>query len=80
MSLYQKAEEDWKHLVENGFICKRSRSRLSVTEKTINEVVSFILQPTNRQILASGSKKVKLRDGKIVDLPCIRRTKSRVQI
>lgn len=40
----------------------------------------FILQPVIRQLLATGNKRVKLRYGIVVELPCIRRKKSREQI
>lgn len=78
--LYTKSEQDWLHLMQKGTISSRKHRRISVPDDNIRECVSLIFLPTNRKLLATGSKKVKMEDGEVIELPAVRRKKSRLHI
>lgn len=71
----ESASQDWKHFKRVGYIAIRLRRRLSVTNESPLDCVGFIFYPSNSQLLATGSKKTKMRDGEAIDIPAVRRTK-----
>ncbi len=76
----ERAKNDWNYFEEHGHLPDLRRVVERVSNPTINECVRFIYCPRNRDIMASGSKKVMLSDGKSIVLPQVKRRTSRNEL
>lgn len=50
-ALYRTAEEYWKHFKEMDYIATHDKTADGVPAESITEFVSFIFDPSNRQLL-----------------------------
>lgn len=78
--MLRRAEEDWHHFITTGFIPEVKRRNKKTSDESVKESVSFVFSNDNRQLLAHGTKIICTQDGDVLDIPKIRRTKSRMEI
>lgn len=74
------SRRDWKQFLDNGFICVHPRRLKRVYDETLKNCVKFSFSRDNRQLLACGTKIVRLSDGDSFQFPKIRRTNIRLRI
>lgn len=75
-----RAKNDWELFVEHGYAPNLNVIKKMLTDDAVMECVKYIFKPSDRQVLATRTRKVKMQDGNVLVLPKVRRTESRKMI
>lgn len=70
--LQKKSRDDWIDFIENGRLQKRRRTRCHFDDDVVRTLVNFILRADNCQMLAWGTRRVRIH-GQFVTFPSILR-------
>lgn len=70
-----RAQNDWGFFEVNVFLPALRRTVKRINDESIKDCVSFIFSPCNWQIMATGSKRIRLWNGERMEFPMIGRKK-----
>lgn len=71
-----QALDEWNHVNVTGMIPVKRRTCVPVSEASPEKCVRFVYQRQNTQILACGTKKIKMQDGDFIEVRKVKRTRT----